>query len=54
MVRLLLDKGADIKSRDLKVSDMIREIVTIAGVSYCVIDIMICDGSGHVYVGKSA
>ena len=44
-VKLLLDKGADIKAIDPTVSSMILEIVTIACVICCVIIIMICNGS---------
>ena len=50
VVKLLLDKGADIKAIDPTVSSMILEIVTTVCVICCVIVIMICDGSVIVIV----
>ena len=44
VMRLLLDKGADVNIKD-KVSGMIWEIVIIVCESDCVVVIMICDGT---------
>ena len=44
MVRLLLDRGADVNSKN-HVSDMIWNIVVIVCISDCVIVIMILIGS---------